>query len=133
MNARVAGPAPEANDPEVAHARQLTLVVYVLHAVTAVTLVTFFVAVIINYTQRHRVAGTIYESHFDWQIRTFWFSLLYFAIGLALLITGLVAMFGKSGGTGWVILGILLLVFNVCWHLYRVIRGLMRWSDRKPL
>jgi hypothetical protein len=32
-----------------------------------------------------------------------------------------------------IILGALLLLFNLCWHLYRVIRGLMHWSDRRPM
>jgi uncharacterized membrane protein len=134
MNVKVAGPAPEADDPQLAHARKLTLAVYVLHALSWVTFVTYFVAIVLNHTQRGQVAGTIYESHFTWQIRTFWFSLLYLAIGLALLVTGIVALVGKSsGGTGLVIAGIVLLAFNVCWHLYRVIRGLVNWSDRKPL
>jgi uncharacterized membrane protein len=126
--------APEADDPTLALARQLTLVVYVLHAVTSVTMVTFFVAIFINYSRRDRVAGTIYESHFDWQIGTFWYSLWYFVVGVTLLIWGIIRAWGPGGsGTGMIILGALLLVFNIGWHLYRVIRGLMLWSDRRPI
>jgi uncharacterized membrane protein len=122
------------DDPVVAQARHYTLMVYVLHAVMSVTIVTFFVAIFINYSRRDAVRGTIYESHFGWQIRTFWFTLVYFLIGLALVIAGVVGMFSKGGGgAGILIGGILVLFVNFCWHLYRVIRGLMRWSDRKPM
>ena len=130
----VTRPAPEADDPALAVARQLTLMVYVLHAVTSVTIVTFFIAVFINYSRRHRVAGTIYESHFDWQIGTFWYSLWYFLLGIVLLIWGIFRAWGPgTGGTWMIVLGALLLLFNICWHLYRVIRGLMLWSDRRPI
>jgi len=133
MTAR-ARPDPEADDPALAQARHYTLMVYVLHALMSVTFVTFFVAIVINYSRREHVRGTIYDSHFDWQIRTFWFSLLYFLIGLALLIAGIVGLFSKGGhGGGMLMFGILVLFVNFCWHLYRVIRGLMRWSDRRAM
>jgi uncharacterized membrane protein len=126
--------SPEADDPPLAQARQLTLFVYVMHAVTSVTLVTFFVAIFVNYSRRHRVAGTIYESHFDWQISTFWYSLLYFVLGIVLLAWGIVSAWGPGhSGTGKIVLGVLLLLFNIGWHLYRVVRGLIHWSDRQPL
>ena len=134
MSAKPPRIEPEADDPALALARQLTLFVYVMHAMTSVTLVTFFVAIFVNYSRRHRVAGTIYESHFDWQINTFWYSLIYFTVGIALLIWGAYRAWGPGrGGVGVFILGLLLLLFNICWHLYRVIRGLMRWSDRRPM
>jgi uncharacterized membrane protein len=127
-------PSPDDDDPALAHARQLTLVVYILHVATSVTLISVFVAIAINYSRRDRVAGTIYASHFDWQISTFWYSLVYFLLGALLLVWGIVAWAGKGGGgPGLVILGIVLLFFNWCWHLYRVIRGLMSWNDRRPV
>jgi uncharacterized membrane protein len=128
------GPAPEAGDPPLALARQLTLLVYVMHALTSVTLVSFFVAIFVNYSRRHRVAGTIYESHFNWQIGTFWYSLVFFILGVGLLIWGVVDWMGQgAANVGLVIAGLLVLFFNLCWHLYRVIRGLMHWSDRRPM
>jgi uncharacterized membrane protein len=134
MSANLRGPPPGADDPPLAYARQLTLFVYVMHALTSVTLVTFFVAIFVNYSRRQRVAGTIYESHFDWQIGTFWYSLLYFVLGVTLLIWGVVDWLGKGvASVGPIIAGLMLLFFNLCWHLYRVIRGLMHWSDRRPM
>jgi uncharacterized membrane protein len=133
LSATVGSPAPEA-DPALAYARQLTLVVYVLHAVTSVTVVTFFVAIFINYSRRDRVAGTIYESHFDWQIRTFWFTLAWFVLGLILLGRGIFVLAVHGGvGYGSLALGVLVLFVNWCWHLYRAIRGLMHWSERQPM
>ncbi len=35
------------------------------------------IAVIINYVKRSEVRGTWLESHFSWQIRTFWWALLW--------------------------------------------------------
>ena len=127
-------PNPEADDPGLAQARHYTLMVYVLHAVVSVTFVTVFVAVVINYSRRDQVRATIYESHFDWQIATFWISLVFFLFGLALLIAGIVGLVTKgSGSVPYLLFGILVLFVNFCWHLYRVIRGLMRWSDRRPM
>jgi uncharacterized membrane protein len=126
-------PSPEAGNKELELARQLTLFVYVMHAVASATFVTFFVAIFVNNTRREKVAGTIYESHFEWQIKTFWYCLVYFSLGVGLLVWAFIRF--TNGGTAWgmVMLGLLLLLFNLCWHLYRIIRGLMRWSDRQPM
>src|SRR5687767_5885158 len=75
--------------------------VYALHALslligvtTAATIIGAFVfgvpsiiAVIINYLKRGEASGTFLESHFRWQIRTFWFALLWFVIGWMLFVT----------------------------------------------
>lgn len=128
------GPFPETGNPELAYARQLTLVVYILHAVTSATFLSFFVAIFINYSRHDRTRGTIYESHFDWQITTFWYTFVLFVVGIGLLVWGGLAWFGGGhGGMGLFVFGLLLLFVNWCWHLYRVIRGLMRWNDRRPM
>ena len=73
----------------------LAHVIYALHAFSAVTgmlspafVVTAFVtgwpsiiAVILNYVKRSEVRGTWLDSHFSWQIRTFWFALLWVVVG----------------------------------------------------
>lgn len=125
-------PSPEAGNKELELARSLTLFVYVMHALASATLVTFFVAIFVNNSRRERVLGTIYESHFDWQVKTFWYSLLYFALACLFVIWGFVR-WANDSGSGMLVLGLLLALFNLCWHLIRVIKGLMRWSDRKPM
>ena len=77
-------PPPEANDPALAPARQAALIVYVLHALASATLITFFVAIFINYSRYDRVNGTIYESHFRWQIHTFWYCCVYSLVGVGI-------------------------------------------------
>src|SRR4026209_1391520 len=76
----------------------LTHVIYGLHAFSALTgmlspamILTAFlsgwpsiIAVILNYVKRSEVRGTWLDSHFSWQIRTFWFALLWLAIGALL-------------------------------------------------
>ena len=118
----------------------VTRVVYALHALsiligvfTVASIATAFVfgwpsiiAVIINYVERSDVRGTYLDSHFSWQIRTFWYALLW--IILVWLLGLLLAIFLIGFAiwiVGFVILGI--------WVCYRIIRGWMRLSDGLPM
>ncbi len=69
---------------------------------------TGLVAIILDYIKRGDAAGTPYEDHFTWQIRTFWWALLGYLIGFALL---------------WVGIGFLILGAVSIWTLYRIIKG----------
>jgi len=114
----------------------LTHVIYGLHAFSAVTgmlspamILTAFlsgwpsiIAVILNYVKRSEVRGTWLDSHFSWQIRTFWFALLWLAIGAVLFITVIGIPFAI---VLWFATGI--------WVLYRIIRGWLALSSRKEL
>ena len=80
------------------------------------------VAVIMNYARRSATRGTYLESHFRWQIRTFWYALLWAVVcGLAMLtIIGIpLALLGLAA------LGI--------WIAYRVIRGWLALKDGRPM
>jgi uncharacterized membrane protein len=117
-----------------------THVIYALHSLSvligvtsAVTIVGAFVfglpsiiAVIMNYARRSDVRGTWLESHFSWQIRTFWFAFLWaviiFAISLPLM---LIAIGFATLWVGYVILGI--------WVVYRIIRGWLALRDQRPV
>ena len=105
----------------------VTHVIYGLHAaslvtgiVTAASIVFAFltgwpsiIAVILNYVKRSEARGTWLESHFRWQIRTFWFGLL------------------------WVSLCMLFVVFTLgivaVWFIYRVARGWLALNDGRPM
>ena len=64
--------------------RTLTHVLYALYAAYWLTGgLTVLIAIIINYVKRPDVAGTPYEAHFEWQIRSFWIALLGYVIGVA--------------------------------------------------
>ena len=114
----------------------LTYVIYGLHAFSAFSgllspafVVTAFltgwpsiIAVIINYLKRAEVRGTWLESHFRWQIRTFWYAALWVLLALLLAVT---------------FIGIpLAIVIAWCaglWVLYRIVRGWLRLMDRQPM
>jgi uncharacterized membrane protein len=110
--------------------------VYGLHALsialgvfTAWTIVGAFVfgipslvAVIVNYVNQDDARGTWLESHFRWQIRTFWFALLWCALAGVFFIT-LVGI-----PIAWIIL-----VAAGIWVIYRVVRGWMTLADRRPV
>ena len=82
------------------------------------------IAVILNYIKRSDVRGTWLESHFRWQIRTFWFGALWVALcGLFVLGTLGLGLF-----VVWIPLGIVAL-----WFIYRVARGWMALNDRKTM
>jgi uncharacterized membrane protein len=114
----------------------LTHVVYALHAFSAITglttaafVVTAFltgwpsiIAVVINYVKRSDVRGTFLESHFSWQIRTFWW-----ALGWALL-AGLLILTVIGIPLAWVVA-----VTTGIWVLYRITRGWLALLSRKPL
>lgn len=82
------------------------------------------IAVILNYVKRSEVRGTWLESHFRWQIRTFWFGL--FWVSLCLLF--IVATLGIGLLIAWLPLGIVGM-----WFIYRIVRGWMALSNGKPM
>lgn len=99
--------------------RTLTHVLYALYAVYWLTGgISVLVAVIVNYVKRADVAGTPYEVHFTWQIRTFWFALAGHLIGVALFLA---------------VIGIPILWAVAIWTLYRIIKGWLYLYDGKPL
>jgi uncharacterized membrane protein len=80
------------------------------------------VAVILNYVKRGDARGTWIASHYRWQIRTFWFTLLWALIGWALIIT-VIGM----------VVGVPILIALTLWLIYRIGRGWLRLRDRQPM
>lgn len=113
-----------------------TNVIYALHTVAVVIGLTTFhtvvgsfigslpsiVAVIMNYARRSATRGTFLESHFRWQIRTFWYALLWACVSMLLIFTIVGALLG--------ILGLVALAF---WIIYRVARGWLALRDKRPM
>ena len=114
----------------------LTHVMYALHGfsalmgvLTSAFVITAFLAgwpsllaVILNYVKRDEVRGTWLETHFAWQLRTFWYAVLWFivAVLLALTLVGIV-------------LAIPLALVLTVWIVYRVIRGWMTLGQGRPM
>lgn len=84
------------------------------------------IAVIINYVKRSDVRGTYLDSHFSWQIRTFWWAMLWAVI---IAIVGFVLAIVVVGVAIWIIgffaLGI--------WAIYRIARGWLALKDGRPM
>src|SRR5687768_3298166 len=82
------------------------------------------VAVILNYVKRSEVRGTWLESHFRWQIRTFWYGLLWVSLCGAFIVLTL--------GIGLIVAWLPLLLVSI-WFVYRVIRGWLALRDRRRM
>ena len=80
------------------------------------------IAVILNYAKRSDVRGTYLDSHFSWQIRTFWYTLLWLLIAGLLFVTviGILLAYILAAGAG-------------IWVVYRILRGWLALNDRKPI
>lgn len=114
----------------------ITHLVYALHALslvigitTAATIIGAFVfglpsiaAVIINYLKRGEARGTFLESHFRWQIRTFWYCFLCNLIGWFLFVT----LIGIP-------LAVMIFIAAGLWAIYRIVRGWLALRDRRPM
>ena len=113
-----------------------TQVIYALHALSLVTgiigvatVVGAFltgwpsiIAVILNYLRRGEVRGTWLESHFRWQIRTFWYGLLW----VSLCVLFVIGTLGIGILVAWLPLGIVSI-----WFIYRVARGWIALNSRR--
>ena len=119
---RLAAEAHAAGDPgreeRLSRDRSLTMWIYAFYGAALVFGVSAIVAIIMNYIKREDVRGSFLESHFRWQIRTFWWTMLWGTIGG---ITALILV-------GWLILGVLFI-----WYVYRIVKGILRLNDGRAM
>ena len=104
---------------ELAGLKIITQVVYAMQALSFAFGVTALIGLVINYVKREDVAGTLYQSHFDWQIRTFWWGLLWSVLGFILIFA-----FG---------LGLVVLFVAWVWAIYRVVKGWLKLTEGKAV
>lgn len=109
---------PEVETEELAGAKKVTMIVYLLQAVGLFVIITYIAAVIVNYVKLSDVKGTWLESHFRWQIRTFWYSLLWAAIG---------------GITMPILIGFPIVFAAAIWVIYRIVKGWLYLRDGKEM
>ena len=126
------------DDPRTRSLINWTTLIYALHAGSLVmgilgtaTVIGAFltgwpsiIAVILNYVKRSEAQGTWLESHFRWQIRTFWFGVLWVGLCLLFLVVTL--------GIGILVVWLPLVIVTI-WFVYRVVRGWMRLGARQPM
>ena len=111
-------PVTKVGGPDEVTAKSSAQLVYILHAVGFFIGLTWIVAIIVNYVRQDEARGTWVESHFRWQIRTFWFGLLWGVIGVI---------------TSFIVVGFVVLAANYVWLIYRVVKGWLNFSERKPM
>jgi uncharacterized membrane protein len=98
--------------------KTIATVVYALQAVGFFVGITWLVAIVIDYVKRDDARGTWLESHFSWQIRTFWWGLLWGIVGGILLL---------------VLVGYFVLLATAVWIIYRIVKGWLNLAEGKPV
>jgi len=99
-------------------AKSVATLVYALQAAWLVFGIPLIIAVIVNYVKLDDARGTLAESHFRWQIRTFWYGLLWGVVGWILV---------------FVLIGFVILFINCVWIIYRIVKGWLYLNDNKPM
>ena len=106
-------------DEKLASLKTLNHVTYALYALSLLGFgTTAIVAIVLNYIKRDEARGTWLESHFSWQIRTFWWSVVWLVVGG---LTWIILI-------GWVVWGVAFV-----WFVYRIAKGWLNLNDGKPM
>lgn len=92
--------------------------VYALQVAGFFTGIAWIVAIVTNYVKLDDAKGTWLESHFRWQIRTFWWGLLWAAVGAL---------------TVFVLIGFAILFADAVWIIYRIVKGWLSLAESKSL
>lgn len=98
--------------------KKITHLVYALQAASFLFGITAIAGIVLNYIKRAETRGTWLESHFRWQIRTFWFGLLWTVLALATLVVGI---------------GVLVGLAATVWLVYRIVKGWVFLRDGRAM
>jgi len=120
-NNTVAESQPQATQAGVNQSeKQFSLIVYILQAVSIVIGITSIIGVIMNHVKSGSITDPVIKSHNSWQIRTFWWMLLWGV--LCMLVTTVTLGFGA-----------ILFLIPLVWYIYRIVKGIMRLNDGKSI
>ncbi|QOT78664.1 DUF4870 family protein [Cupriavidus basilensis] len=112
-----------ADDDRLASLRKLTHILYALYAIFWLTGgITALIAIVVGYVKRDDTRGTLYASHFAWQIRSFWWSVAWAILGGVLFATVFLIPLAFAA---WGVLSL--------WMLYRIVKGWLYLNDSKPM
>lgn len=128
--AMAADPRVEAKAARAASAKTLAMIGYALQVLAFAYFIPGIAGVVLAYLKRGDARGTWVESHFDWQIQTFWNS-LWFGLGAVVVgvgvmwatesvVPGTVALYGMGAGL-------------TLWYIYRIVRGALALNDEKSI
>jgi uncharacterized membrane protein len=110
-------PAPRETDKWLNPGPQNALVIYILYLIGFVIGITAIIGIVMAYLSRGKAGGFV-ESHYTWQIRTFWIALLGSFVSALLFIIGI---------------GFLLMLAVAVWVIVRVIKGIMTLQKNEPI
>lgn len=108
---------PPTNDP-VPQLKQMATIGYALYALGCIFPVAYIASLILAYIKRGEARGTYVESHFTWQISTFWVA---FIIGIVSFVTMFIGI------------GFIIYLVMVVWVIYRIIKGWLALADNRPV
>ncbi|CAL7962067.1 conserved hypothetical protein [Gammaproteobacteria bacterium] len=98
--------------------KNVAQIVYLCQMLSFFFGITAVAGVVLNYLKRSEAASTWLESHYVWQIRTFWVALIASFIGFILI---------------FVLIGFLILAVTLVWTIYRVIKGYLLLDSERPI
>ena len=128
--------------------KTVAIVGYALQAAGFFLGITWIAAVILAYVKQDDAKGTWVESHLRWQIRTFWYGLLWFGLAVAgwfatAMLGGLLGLVsGRTDAVGWgaaggaafgIAVGIVIGVVSTIWVIYRIVKGWLRLAERREV
>ena len=120
------------------NSKSLTLILYILYIVAIFSGGIFaLVALVINYVKLNSVRGTIFESHFRWQIRTFWWYLIWTILAFVPYFFLFFTMNNANAFAGVAVSAtifcVAVLFISWVWIVYRAIRGIIALNDNQPV
>lgn len=98
--------------------KNYVFIAYVTYALGLLILFTPVIGVILAFIKRDEAQGGIYASHIDWLIKTFWVSLIGLLLGRLTIL---------------ILIGWLILLVTAIWFIYRVVIGLIKLNEDKPV
>ena len=120
------------------NSKSLTLILYILYIVAIFSGGIFaIVALVINYVKLDSVRGTVFESHFRWQIRTFWWYLIWTLLAFVPFLFLFFTMDNANAFAGVAVSAtifcVAVLFISWVWIVYRAIRGIIALNDNQPV
>ena len=120
------------------NSKSLTFILYILYILAIFTAgILAVIALIINYVKLDSVRGTIFESHFKWQIRTFWWYLIWNILAFVPFFFLFMTLNNPDAFTGVALAAttfcVAVIFISWIWIVYRMIKGLIRLNDNASM
>lgn len=120
------------------NSKSLTFILYILYMLAIFSAgILAVIALIINYVKLDSVRDTIYESHFKWQIRTFWWYLIWNILAFVPFFFLFMTLNNPDTFAGVALAAttfcVAVIFISWIWIVYRAVRGLIVLNEDKPV